>query len=165
MSNDDGTWNASSSSEEEPPPASKPHKRKLKELSPPPASKPQKKPRNNRQTPWSVELDTHANQQVVVHDEYDDAMCVWGFLRIHIESTQQFQSNKVIPEAVKQLIMNFLGKYCLFMKMINDSEQEQIELKIHSHKGHHDEQWTQQYIPENMLQSNDDHYYGTCAKN
>eukprot|EP01083_Nonionella_stella_P116371 345761_1 len=42
-------------------------------------------------------------------DEQKAVMCVCGFILIHMESTQQFQSNNVIPEAVKQLIVNFVG--------------------------------------------------------
>eukprot|EP01083_Nonionella_stella_P122359 368116_1 len=83
----------------------------------------------------TTEAQTKHEQQVVPYDEYAVVMCVWGFILIHMESTQPFQSNNVIPEAIKQLIVNFVGKYYFFLKMINHSEQEQIELKIHSHKG------------------------------
>eukprot|EP01083_Nonionella_stella_P228067 808569_1 len=105
------------------------------------------------------ETQTTHDQEVAQYDEYDVVMCVWGFTRIHIESMQQFPPNKVIPEAVKQLIVDFVGKCYLFLKMINDSEHEQIELKIHSHKGHQG-----QRTPENILQSND-YYHSTCYEN
>eukprot|EP01083_Nonionella_stella_P271789 921308_1 len=101
----------------------------------------------------STEAQTKHDQVVVPYDEYDVVMCVWGFILIHMEFTQQFQFNNVIPEAIKQLIVNFMGKHSLFLKMINDSEHKQIELKVHSHKGHY-----KQYTPEKMLQSNDDCY-------
>eukprot|EP01083_Nonionella_stella_P244771 851493_1 len=106
------------------------------------------------------ETQTKHDEEVVLYDEYDVVMCVWGFILIHMESTQPFQSNNVIPEAIKQLIVNFVGEYFLFLKMTNDSEHQQIELKIHSHKGHF-----AQFTPEKMLQSNDDFYWATCLTN
>eukprot|EP01083_Nonionella_stella_P180212 642031_1 len=81
-------------------------------------------------------------------------MCVWGYIRMHIEY------NNVIPEELKQLILHFVGEYYFFMKTINGSEHEQIELKVHSHKGHRG-----QYTPEKMLQSNDDLYITRCTTN
>eukprot|EP01083_Nonionella_stella_P306715 1075269_1 len=53
---------------------------------------------------------TKHEQQVVPYDEYAVVMCVWGFILIHMESTQQFQSNNLIPQAIKQLIVSFVGK-------------------------------------------------------
>eukprot|EP01084_Bolivina_argentea_P089582 161617_1 len=86
----------------------------------------------DQQAATSLNTITDDDQQEIQfdHDEYDDAMCVWGFIRTHIESTQQSQSNTIIPEAVKQLIMNFLPKYHVLMNMINNSEQPQIDFKI-----------------------------------
>eukprot|EP01083_Nonionella_stella_P154790 499233_1 len=55
------------------------------------------------------ETQTKHDQQVVPYDEDDVAMCVWGFILIHVESTQQFQSNNLIPQAIKQLIVYFVG--------------------------------------------------------
>eukprot|EP01083_Nonionella_stella_P263206 894353_1 len=91
------------------------------------------------------------DQSVEDADDEIGVMCVWGFIRMHIEC------NDVIPEDLKQLVMHFVGEYYFFMKTINDSEHEQIELKIHSHKGHYE-----QYTPEKMLQSNDDFYFAAC---
>eukprot|EP01083_Nonionella_stella_P179827 639514_1 len=103
----------------------------------------------NTSTDDAPETQTKHAEEVFPYDEYDVVMCVWGFILIHVEFTQQFQFNNVIPEAIKQLIVNFMGKHSLFLKMINDSEHKQIELKVHSHKGHY-----KQYTAEKMLQSN-----------
>eukprot|EP01083_Nonionella_stella_P069682 185914_1 len=52
-------------------------------------------------------------------DEYA-VMCVWGFILIHMESTQQFQSNNLIPQAIKQLIVYFVGK--LWTEFVYESD-------------------------------------------
>eukprot|EP01083_Nonionella_stella_P069867 186522_1 len=108
----------------------------------------------NTSTDDALEIQTKHDPQVVQYDAYDVVMCVWGFIRIHMEA------NNVIPESLKQLIVNFVGKYYFFLKMINHSEQEQIELKIHSHKGH-----LMDEAPENMLQSNGECYVASCHTN
>eukprot|EP01083_Nonionella_stella_P159536 520522_1 len=56
----------------------------------------------------------------VPYDEDGVVMCVWGFILIHMESTQQFQSNNVIPQAIKQLIVNFVGK--LWTEFVYESD-------------------------------------------
>eukprot|EP01083_Nonionella_stella_P146529 460970_1 len=49
------------------------------------------------------ETQTKHAEEVFPYDEYDVAMCVSGFILMHMESTQQLiQSNiNVIPEAIK----------------------------------------------------------------
>eukprot|EP01083_Nonionella_stella_P045935 123053_1 len=103
-----------------------------------------------------MQIKSQINNQQTVEDTDDEygVMCVCGFIRMHMAC------NNVIPEELKQLIMHFVGEYYFFMKTINDSEHEQIELKIHSHKGHYD-----QYTPEKMLQPNSDWYIATCSTN
>eukprot|EP01083_Nonionella_stella_P113164 333488_1 len=82
-----------------------------------------------------------------VQDEYR-MICVCGFIRMYTECNLDYLV--CIPEELKQLIMHFV-------EAINYSKQQQIELKIHSHKGHN-----RQRTPENMLQSNDDYYLAIC---
>eukprot|EP01084_Bolivina_argentea_P089583 161618_1 len=90
-----------------------------------------------KQTETASNTSTDDTPQTQTQHDQGVVLCVWGFILIHMESTQPFQSNNVIPEAIKQLIVNFMGKHSLFLKMINDSEHKQIELKVHSHKGHY----------------------------
>eukprot|EP01083_Nonionella_stella_P069866 186520_1 len=58
---------------------------------------------SNTSTDDTPQTQTKHDQDVAI------SLCVWGFILIHVESTQQFQSNNVIPEAIKQLIVNFVG--------------------------------------------------------
>eukprot|EP01083_Nonionella_stella_P273883 929396_1 len=62
------------------------------------------------ETAFNTSADDTPQTQTKHDQDVAISLCVWGFILIHVESTQQFQSNNVIPEAIKQLIVNFVGK-------------------------------------------------------
>eukprot|EP01083_Nonionella_stella_P271788 921307_1 len=89
----------------------------------------------NTSTDDAPETQTKHDQDVVPYDEYDVVMCVWGFILIHMESTQQIQFNNVIPQAIKQLIVNFVGKLCTEFVYESDFDTNGICYAIGSNYG------------------------------
>eukprot|EP01083_Nonionella_stella_P182713 658098_1 len=71
-----------------------------------------KKQIGDQSTETETALNTSTNDTPGTQTKHDQdvVMCVCGFILIHMESTQQFQSNNLIPQAIKQLIVSFVGK-------------------------------------------------------
>eukprot|EP01084_Bolivina_argentea_P089584 161619_1 len=73
-----------------------------------------------KQTETASNTSTDDTPQTQTQHDQGVVLCVWGFILIHMESTQQFQSNNLIPQAIKQLIVYFVGK--LWTEFVYESD-------------------------------------------